>query len=242
MNILAIGNSFSQDALRYLHNIAKSDNYDLTVVNLYIGGCPLSQHYKNMLEDNKTYLMEFNGQETLFYVSIKEALLSRDWDYISLQQVSNQSIDYETYQPYLNELSAYIKKYAPKAKQIIHQTWSYEEINPRLHEELGYKNQLDMFHDLKTAYEKAAKEISAEFIIPSGELFQNLLNAGIKKVHRDTLHVTLGLGRYALGLLWYSILTKNDIKNNTFNDFDEPISQEEIEIIKNCVMKTVKGE
>ena len=126
MNILAIGNSFSQDALRYLHNIAKSDNYDLTVVNLYIGGCPLSQHYKNMLEDNKTYLMEFNGQETLFYVSIKEALLSRDWDYISLQQVSNQSIDYETYQPYLIELSAYIKKYAPKAKQIIHQTWSYE--------------------------------------------------------------------------------------------------------------------
>lgn len=242
MNILAIGNSFSQDSLRYLHDIAKSDNYDLTVVNLYIGGCPLSLHYKNMLEDNKTYLMEFNGQETLFYVSIKEALLSRDWDYVSLQQVSHQSINYETYQPYLNELSAYIKKYAPKAKQIIHQTWSYEEINHRLHEELGYKTQADMFHDLKTAYEKAAKEISAELIIPSGELFQNLLASGIEHLHRDTAHASLGTGRYALGLLWYSMLTNNDIKNNSFNNFDEPISTEEIEIVKNCVVKTAKGE
>ena len=34
MNILAIGNSFSQDATRYLNAIAKADNVDLTVVNL----------------------------------------------------------------------------------------------------------------------------------------------------------------------------------------------------------------
>lgn len=242
MNILAIGNSFSQDALRYLHDIAKSDNYDLTVVNLYIGGCPLSLHYKNMLDDKKAYSLEFNGQATQFYVSIKEALLSRDWDYVSLQQVSNQSIDYETYQPYLSELSAYIKKYAPKAKQIIHQTWSYEENSQRLCDELRYENQKDMFDDLKSAYKNAADDISADLIIPSGELFQNLLSSGIKKVHRDTFHATIGLGRYALGLLWYSMLTNNDIKNNTFNDFDEPISKEEIEIVKNCVTKTMKGE
>ena len=38
MNILAIGNSFSQYATRYINAIAKADNVDLTVVNLYIGG------------------------------------------------------------------------------------------------------------------------------------------------------------------------------------------------------------
>ncbi len=44
MNILAIGNSFSQDATRYLYDIALSDNVNIKVVNLYIGGCSLELH------------------------------------------------------------------------------------------------------------------------------------------------------------------------------------------------------
>ena len=47
MNILSIGNSFSQDAQRYLHRIAKADGCTLNTFNLYIGGCPLSLHYRN---------------------------------------------------------------------------------------------------------------------------------------------------------------------------------------------------
>ena len=56
-----------------------------------------------------------------------------------------------------------------------------------------------------------------------------------RKVHRDTFHAGLGLGRYALGLLWYTALTGKNVKNNTFSDFDEPVSQAEIEIAKKCV-------
>lgn len=39
IKILAIGNSFSQDATHYLHQIGEADNIELKVVNLYIGGC-----------------------------------------------------------------------------------------------------------------------------------------------------------------------------------------------------------
>ena len=48
MRILAIGNSYSQDATRYLHQIARRGGVALNVSNLYIGGCPLSRHFKNM--------------------------------------------------------------------------------------------------------------------------------------------------------------------------------------------------
>ena len=41
MKVLAIGNSFSNDAMRYLHGIAKADVVDMKTVNLFIGGCPL---------------------------------------------------------------------------------------------------------------------------------------------------------------------------------------------------------
>ena len=240
MDILSIGNSFSQDAQRYLHRIARADGVKLNTYNLFIGGCPLSKHYRNMLSEHDAYLLEMNGENTGFFVSLKEALLNREWDIVTVQQVSQESPYYDTYQPYLNKISEYIKFCVPKAKIAIHQTWSYEQGCVRLTNELGYTDHLDMFNDIKASAEKAAKDINADFIIPSGELFQYMLSSGIEKIHRDTYHSTLGLGRYALGLLWYSILTGNNIENNKFSDFDEDVSDAHIEIAKKSVVEMCK--
>lgn len=239
LSVLAIGNSFSEDAMRYLHQISKADGVNLTAVNLMIGGCPLSRHYKNMIADKRDYGLEYNGEWTGFYVTLEEAVLSRDWDFITLQQVSHQSPYYDTYQPYLNELAAYIRRLAPKAKLLIHQTWAYEQGSERLCVELGYKDQSDMYNDIKASYEKASKEINADDMILSGELLQLLIKRGIK-VHRDTFHASFGLGRYAIGLLWYSTLTGNSVGDNSFCDFDEEISQELIGAVKECVMELKK--
>ena len=235
MNILSIGNSFSQDAQRYLHKIAEADGYNLNAFNLYIGGCSLHRHYSNMLSEKEVYTLEMNGESTNFMVSMKEALLNREWDVVTIQQVSTQSPYYETYQPYLNKLAEFIKICSPKSKIVIHQTWAYEQDSERLNNKMGYDNQSDMFVDVKNAYEKAAKEIGADLIIPSGELFQRLILAGVKKIHRDTFHASIGLGRYALGLLWYKMLTGKHVSENKFNRFDEEISETEIKIVKNCV-------
>jgi len=240
MNVLSIGNSFSQDAQRYLHRIAKADSFTLNTFNLYIGGCPLSLHYRNMINEERAYMLEMNGESTGFKVSLKEALLNCDWDVVTVQQVSSKSPYYETYQPYLDKIVEYARLCVPKAKIAIHQTWAYEQDSHRLHVELGYNNHLDMFKDIEASYKKAAEEINADFVIPSGEVFQKLIASGIEKVHRDTFHASLGLGRYALGLLWYSVLSGNDVKNNTFCDFDEAISKEDIKIAKQCVAEIIK--
>lgn len=237
MNILSIGNSFSQDAQRYLHQIARADGVKLTCVNLYIGGCPLSKHYRNMLSEKSEYSLEVNGISTGFRVSLKEALLNRDWDVITVQQVSQQSPDYDTYQPYLDGLVEYVRRLAPKAKIVIHQTWAYEQESKRLNEELGYSDYKQMLSDVTNAYQTAAQRIGADGIIPSGEVFDAMLESGIEKIHRDTFHASLGLGRYALGLIWYRVLTGNDVTNNTFADFDEEISAEQMAIAKKCIME-----
>jgi len=235
MNILSIGNSFSQDAQRYLHRIAKADGFDLNTFNLYIGGCPLSLHYRNMLSEQRAYTLEMNGQSTGFKVSLQEALLNRDWDVVTIQQVSSKSPYYETYQPYLNKIVEYVRTCVPKAKLAIHQTWAYEQDSHRLNVELGYKNHTNMFADIKASYERAGKEINADLVIPSAQVFQKLIESGIEKVHRDTFHASFGIGRYTLGLLWYVMLTGNSINNNIFNDFDEEISEKEIIIAKERV-------
>ena len=50
MRSLSIGNSFSQDAYGYLHQIAASLGIEWECVNLYIGGCSLQYHAENLRE------------------------------------------------------------------------------------------------------------------------------------------------------------------------------------------------
>ncbi len=240
MQILSIGNSFSQDAHRYIHGIARADGEELTTCNLFIGGCSLSTHYRNMLSGKPAYGLEVDGGRTGFFVSMEEALLNRDWDVVTLQQASPYSNRYETYQPYLDALTEYIRKCVPKAEIAIHQTWAYAPDSVKLTETMGYSTHSEMFADVEAAYSKAAKDIGVDLVIPSGAVMHALIAAGAEIVHRDPIHASFGLGRYALGLLWYTVLTGQDIRMNTFSDFDEPVSPEEIALAKQCVMDTAE--
>lgn len=235
MEILCIGNSFSQDACSYLNKVAAADDFELNTINVMIGGCPLYKHFQNLHTNEDAYGLEVNGTWSGFKVALKEAIISREWDVVTIQQVSSKSFDYSTYQPYLNEVIAAVRKYAPKSKLAVHETWAYEEDSPRLNA-MGFEKQIDMYNALHDAYGKAAKEIGADFIIPSGTLFQKLLNAGITSLHRDSFHASLNYGRYALGLLWYHLLTGNSVLNNSFDAYKgDRMTEEEKMTIKKCV-------
>ena len=239
MNILTVGNSFSEDSGRYLHRIARADKCNLETVNLYIGGCPLDRHFRNMLGDKKDYILTPNGEFSSFYVSLKEALLNRTWQYISIQQASMYSVWDDTYQPYLNELVAYFRKMCPSAKIIIHQTWAYEEGSDRI-AKTEFSKHSEMFAKIEENYNKAFLDTKADLLIPSGKLVSMMYEKGLK-MHRDGFHLSYGLGRYAVGLLWYRLLSGNDVTSNPFADFDEEVSPEEIRIAKECVEELVKS-
>ena len=176
MRILAIGNSYSQDATRYLHDIAKADGVELEVVNLYIGGCSLERHYRNMLSGEPAYNLQFDGHMTGFFVSIDDALLSRQWDVVTIQQVSYGAPDPETYRPYAEAIAEHIRECQPKAKLLMHQTWFYEEGSERLKNVAKYDSAAAMLADIKTAYTQIAAELKADGIIPAGELMFSLTN------------------------------------------------------------------
>ena len=175
MNLLSIGNSFSQDAQRYLHQIAKADGAVINCFNLFIPGCPLCLHHQNMLNGENAYTLEMNGESTGFFVSLRDALINREWDVITIQQVSDRAPYYETYQPYLNEVIEYVRGLVPNAKIAIHQTWAYEQGSSRLNLELGYNSYKDMLSDVVSSYKKAAEDINADLIIPSGEVLGAML-------------------------------------------------------------------
>ena len=235
MKILSIGNSFSQDAQRYLHRLAKIDGVDMKTVNLYIGGCPLRTHYLNMLDDTVAYDFQFNGESTGLKVSIKQVLTSDNWDYVTFQQASGFSARFPTYTPYLEALSAYVKKYCPHAKQLIHQTWAYETGSEKLANQLAFATDEEMFAAVEAAYNQAAETISADGIIPAGKAMLTAAKTGIEKIHRDTFHASLGAGRYLLALIWFKYLTGRDISQNDFHEFDVPVTDEERKIVIQAV-------
>lgn len=240
MQVLSIGNSFSSDAQRYIYEIAKSRGEKVTTFNLFVPGCPLSTHYRNMLSKDRAYALEMNGRSTGFKVSMEEALLSRSWDVVTIQQVSSESTNFNNYTPYLEKLVEYVRLCVPKAKLYLHQTWAYEQDSQKLNGQMGYANYQDMLADIVHCNARALELVKADGLIPSGQVFAKMLENGIEKVHRDTYHAGWGLGRFALGLTWYKVLTGNSVLDVTFRDLDAEATQEELEIAKKCVMEVTQ--
>lgn len=217
MKLLSIGNSFSVDAQAYLHQVAKAEGETLECHNLFIGGCSLETHWNNMQGDLAMYayfvngVLQKNGEENRM-ISIREALEMDEWDIVTLQQCSPYCGLYATYQPYLNDLSAYVTRYAPQARQWIHQTWAYETDSTHPHFPHYGKDQMNMYRLLKEAYARAAEDIGAP-IIPCGDVIQHLRTLppfdyahGGLSLCRDGFHMSIPFGRYALAVAWYTAL------------------------------------
>jgi hypothetical protein len=100
---------------------------------------------------------------------------------------------------------------------------------------MKYEKRADMYNDLHDAYMKAAEAINADGIIPSGTLMQKLIENGVTRLHRDTFHASYDIGRYAIALLWFRVLTGKSVLDNSFKCYAGEISDEEYEIIKKCV-------
>lgn len=240
IQILSIGNSFSQDAQRYLHELAKSEGVELQTVNLYIGGCSLERHFRNLKGDKREYTLEVNGHSAEgFQVSIREALAARNWDVVTLQQASHESYREETYEPYLKVLADFVRENCPKAKLLLHQTWGYESGSERIRQ-YGFESYDEMFERVRYCYGKAAEEIGADGIIPSGQAFQYALQKGIGKLHRDTFHAGFGAGRFLLALVWYGCITGRDVGWVHFDRFDEPVGEREYDIVKLAAEESIR--
>lgn len=241
MKVLSIGNSFSDDAQRYLYPVSRAEKNEMKAVNLFYPGCSLERHFRNMKGDKREYEIQINGHGTRFYTSIKEALLSDSWDVVTLQQASNESYRYDSFIPYIDELAVYVKSMVPKAKLYLHETWAYETGSVRINEH-GFCTMEEMSKQIFECYRKAENRIGADGFIPSGEALLALYKALKKSVHRDGLHIGLGAPRYMIACLWYSVLTGRKIENRNFVDFDVEVPEEEAVIALGTADSFFRGE
>lgn len=217
LRVLAIGNSFSVDAVEQnLFNIADECGYVFIIGNLYIGGCPLDKHYNNSAADAPAYSyrkISADGvlKKTADY-RISTALQEEDWDVISVQQSSPKSGFYETYEPFLTDLLKYVRGFCPSARLYFHQTWSYALDSTHKNFPDYDCDQMKMYSMIMGCSRRASVAHSLG-IIPCGSTIQNLRALGEEKnLTRDGYHLSHTVGRYAAALTWFRKLTGENIK------------------------------
>ncbi len=172
IKLLAIGNSFSGNTSKYLNDIVKSSgNCELVFGHAMIGGCPLEKHW-NLACKNEANPEDPEGKPYMYKgkkIGLKEMLAAEKWQYVTIQQYSLISFKIESYRPYAKNLYDYIKKYAPDAEVVIHQTWAYRPDDKDLFK--GDFNAVKMYQQLTEAYYTIAKELGCR-VIPVGSAFQ----------------------------------------------------------------------
>jgi hypothetical protein len=172
VRLVTVGNSFSQNATRYLDGLAKAAGHTLVHRPLAIGGASLEVHWVKAQahENDPKDPRGLYGKD-----SLRQVLMSDAWDYVTIQQASIKSHNLETYRPFAGQLHDAIKKAAPKAKVLVHQTWAYRVDDPRFTRPSSAPGepatQADMYKGLTSAYETIAKELGAK-LIPVGDAFQ----------------------------------------------------------------------
>lgn len=238
MELLSIGNSFSEDAQRYLHEISLLSGEPISCTDLVIGGCSLERHAKNAENDLKEEMLEVNGEFTGFFVTVDEALRAKKWDAVTLQQASHFSPFPETYDPFLKILLIHVRKYAPSAKIYLHETWAYEENYARTTEELHLSGQKEMEEKLLAAYENAAKR-EGLLLVPSGKTFAFLREKTRTRLYRDGFHAAFGIGRYALACCMFNALTGKPVSEK-LPTLDEPVSPSDAQAAREAAQKAVE--
>ena len=245
IKILAIGNSFSEDAIeQYLHELADADGIETIIGNLFIGGCSLERHMQCVNGNLPDYRYRKIGVDGVTKETpkcdIARAIADEEWDYVSVQQASHFSGDYTTYQPYLSQLVAYVKAHTKKdVKIVFHQTWACAQNS----DHGGFKrygnSQKQMYDAINGALKQVIKDIHPDVIVPSGTAIQNARTSSIgDNMNRDGYHLNLLYGRYTAACTWFQAIFKRSVVGNSYAP--EGVTAEQKTIAQKAASAAVK--
>ena len=223
VKILTIGNSFSEDAVeQHLYDLAKAEDVKVIIGNMYIGGCSLERHLNNARANKPAYKYRkigLNGMkvETKSF-ALEAALADEQWDYVSFQQNSGRSGQYDTWMASLPELMTYVKARVPKkTKMVLHQTWAYDK-DSKHRDFKNYSHDQDlMYRSILDAVYRAARALDVRIIVPCGTAIQNARTTPLGEcITRDGYHLHKVYGRYVAACTWYEKIFRKNVVGNPY--------------------------
>ena len=208
LRLLAIGNSYTVDAVTHLSTILREAGVRDDEYSIYIVGhnAATLEHWWGQFESSEMLQPAFyGGQQMPIQPCAMNELLAHDWDVIVFQQYSGAAINYATFDPWLRRLIDAVQGLCtnPDVALAWQSVWSYADF---------YGSRIDT----QTRWEAicaATWEMMAtdgiDIIIPTGTAIENArttsLNTG-SQLTRDGTHLDMGIGRYIAACTWAQTL------------------------------------
>lgn len=224
LKILAIGNSFSNNALEYLPILAKELGIqEIVIGKLYRGSCTIDRHWSDAQSEADYESFQVNttgdaswttypaGQRSLMY-----ALKLHDWDIITMQQASGSSGVPESLGNLQNLIDfVSTNKTNPNAKFYWHMTWAYSQFTSHGSFPTYNKDQMTMYNAIvETTKNHIVTNEAFAGIIPAGTAIQNYRDKDINNKSIESTYITVSdgyhlqtYGRVAAAMTWLRTLT-----------------------------------
>ncbi|MBQ6185497.1 MAG: DUF4886 domain-containing protein [Bacteroidales bacterium] len=266
LRILAVGNSFSDDGTEYLPALLEGAGiHNVIVGRLYIGGCSLERHCKEYAEGTKNYVYYKSTENRWKTVSknagILDGIKDEPWDIITIQEVSNHSGTYDTYQAWAPKLISIIRKEAlnPQASIVWHMTWAYASNSTHVAFPLYDRDQDKMYNAILDCVKRSRTDFNVPVVIPSGYAVQiargTRLNnedrvpaySTVYQLTRDGFHLSRQYGRYIAACTWFEALIRpvlgKSVKGNPYllEDTEFTITKKDAKLCQKCAIEAVSN-
>lgn len=242
IRVLAIGNSFSEDATaQYLYELGAAQGDSLIIGNAYIGGCTIDRHLDNLRKTKYDYQYQKTtgeGRTIEHQVELRRIILDEPWDYITLQQASQLSGVAESYAnlPALRR-AVLLLATNPDVEFLWHMTWAYAKtFRDKRFEAYDYDQQ-KMYAAILGCVRTEVPKALIKRVIPSGTAIQLARYRMGDVLNRDGFHLSYTLGRYTAACTWCEMLTGRIIDGNSY--YPETITKEEAQVCQQSAHEAI---
>lgn len=209
IKILSIGDICAVSAQRCLAKIARCDGVEITCGVMSLPDADLATHADAIISDLSVYTFDYcangsiriNSEENC---SFSYVLSMFDWDYITVNQRIDIADKDDTYFPYINEISDFIKQKCPDIKLVINEPWAL------------LSNHSDMSAKIREISIAIAENTNMNIVFPVGEVWEKIrLQYPELELSTDDIKSSR-LGDFVSGAVWYEILTGYSIVKNNY--------------------------
>lgn len=226
VKILGLGNSWLKNSTEVLGAVFDSLGIKYEIHRLYKSSCMIREYSANTINGDKIFehsVCKNNTWTDLGNVSVEEALMSDDWDIVTLQNRSGDAGIESKWLPYTTKLIKWINEKCKILPMIfIHSTWAYPN-GATTSSFPDYDNDTDvMYEAILNAVSNVMEATGIYNVIPNTPMIQQARQVGITLDLDDGSHLKAGAGYTVAAYLWAETFLRlfynNDVVNKSITE------------------------
>lgn len=239
LRILAIGNSFTDDAIAYMYTIVDKGGIDANRYCLYKIAHPAASidYFIDLFKSQDIVTAErCSGNVTMKGEGRLADIVAQKWDIIVIQQASDLSYKWDSYKN-MDKYRDLLCHYCTNSKVClaIQIPWSHT------------KDEMYVIEQNILCTQMVSRHYGIDIIIPTGTAIQLARNTELNDemyLTDDNWHLNKGIGRYIANCVWYqklfvTTLDGRDIVGNKSRPSIGEYSSHQLELAQKCAKQAV---